>query len=523
MNKNFENKIIKIEKLLSHWSYRYLTPYGKVTIIKSLALSKLSHVALVIPNPTKIMFKKIETIFYKFLWNGKSEKVCRADTKLPEKLGGLGMPDIEQFWLSFKFSWLRRLLMTDAFWHTILLHQISKIQGQNLAPSQLLEFGPCLLGKIGKSLKNIFWNQVLQSTIKIYEGAAFCNPELILQNSFFYNPLILRNKKTVRYEDFPELKNRISTIANFFHPGTNVLMSFGAFKDSFGVEIDEVKYIDIRYIIKLAFQKLRLSESRLSKVFYPSIPTLINIALSTKKGCGAYYKILSRKRCVENKIAIRDEKWHIELQSVYSLIYWEKIRALNATIDIDNPCKWLQYQIIRNSLQTNYIVSHFIRNKSPLCQYCTLSNEKISHLYWFCSYVKNFLTNAFQYITNTGLIYAPTKLEFLFGVTNETFDHPINYLSLLIKKYIWKIKFKNAILNIVGLKNHLKLYLRDLKNIYEKKEKASKFIAWIPLYSDLCQVDQNAEHDVQAQTAPVRAVLVHAAAPQHQDPRVPPA
>ena len=97
MNKNFEDKILKIEKLLSHWSYRYLTPNGKVTIIKTLALSKLSHVALVIPNPTKAMFKKIETIFYRFLWNGKSEKVCRLDTKLPEKHGGLGMPDIEQF------------------------------------------------------------------------------------------------------------------------------------------------------------------------------------------------------------------------------------------------------------------------------------------------------------------------------------------------------------------------------------------------------------------------------------------
>ena len=158
MNRNFEDKISKIEKLLSHWSYRYLTPYGKVTIIKTLALSKLSHVALVIPNPTKAMFKKIETIFYKFLWNGKSEKVCRLDTKLPEKHGGLGMPDIEQFWLSFKFLWLRRLLMTDAYWPNILLNQISKIQGQYLAPSQLLQLGPCLLGKIGKSLKNLCGN-----------------------------------------------------------------------------------------------------------------------------------------------------------------------------------------------------------------------------------------------------------------------------------------------------------------------------------------------------------------------------
>ena len=102
----------------------------------------------------------------------------------------------------------------------ILLNKISKIQGQYLAPSQLLQLGPCLLGKIGKSLKNLFWNQVLQSTIKMYEGAAFCNPELLLQNSFCYNPLILRNKKTViRNEDFPELKTKIFILANFFHPG----------------------------------------------------------------------------------------------------------------------------------------------------------------------------------------------------------------------------------------------------------------------------------------------------------------
>ena len=273
----------------------------------------------------------------------------------------------------------------------------------------------------------------------------------------------------------------------------------------------------------MALQKLRLAESRLSKVFYPSIPTLINIALAIKKGCSAYYKILSRKRCFENGIGKRDEKWHVELQSVYSLNFWEKIRALNASIDFDNPCKWLQYQIIRNSLQTNYIVSHFIRNKSPLCQYCTLSNEKISHLYWFCPYVKIFLTESFQYIQNTGLNYAPTMIEFLFGVPSKPFDHPTNYLSLLIKRFIWKTKFKNAILNIVGLKNHLKMYLRDLKNIYEKKEKALKFNEWIPLYSDLCQVDQNAEHHVQAQPSPVRHLLLHAVAPLHQDPRVPPA
>ena len=44
MEKNFTDKVEKMEKMLSTWFYRYITPFGKVTIIKTLALSMLSHV-----------------------------------------------------------------------------------------------------------------------------------------------------------------------------------------------------------------------------------------------------------------------------------------------------------------------------------------------------------------------------------------------------------------------------------------------------------------------------------------------
>ena len=150
MESNFTVKLEIIEKLLANWLYRYITPYGKITIIKTLALSKLCHVALVIPNPTKQMFKQIENIFFKFLWNNKSEKVSREDSKLPEHYGGLNMPDIEKFWLSFKFSWCRRLLTTTSFWPNILLKEISRAQNQSLSTTQLLQLGPSLLLNISK-------------------------------------------------------------------------------------------------------------------------------------------------------------------------------------------------------------------------------------------------------------------------------------------------------------------------------------------------------------------------------------
>ena len=280
-------------------------------------------------------------------------------------------------------------------------------------------------------------------------------------------------------------------------------MGYEAFRENTGINIDEIKHIDIRYIIKSSLQRLKLSESRLAIVSYPMIPTLINIALATKKGCGPYYRLLSKKRYLENNIGKRDEKWHAELDSVLSVTFWDNVRHLNSTIDFDNPNKWLQFQIIRNCLQTNYIVSHFIRNVSPLCQYCGFSNEKISHIFWFCSIVNIFLNETFEYISSTGLAYFPSKLEFLFGVPEVTFDHPKNYLSLLIKRYIWKVKFGSAILNIVGLKYHLKACLCDLKNIYEKKDEAIKFNDWILLYNDLCQVDQNAVQPFQAPGSPL--------------------
>ena len=125
MGGNFAAKMRDIKKLLGAWFHRHLTPYGKITVVKSLALSKLSNVALVIPTLSKNMLKEIEGVFYKFIWNAKSEKVRRKDAELPAKYGGLSMVCVKDFWTGFKFSWFRRMLTTRAVWPTILEYIVS--------------------------------------------------------------------------------------------------------------------------------------------------------------------------------------------------------------------------------------------------------------------------------------------------------------------------------------------------------------------------------------------------------------
>ena len=486
MSSNFTDKVDAVEKMLNNWSYRYLTPFGKVTVVKSLGLSKLSHIALVIPNPSKDMIKRIETIFYQFIWNKKSEKVRREDCKLPAKNGGLGMPDISNFWLAFKFSWFRRLLTTEAFWPQLLLENISKYVNYQISACELLELGASKLLEISKCVKNPFWKQVLGTAVPITQGSAFCYPEKILASPFFSNPLIVRNK-IVKPRDFQEIANFISTIADFYYPGTNIIMNWDDFCTRYNVVISNEKFTDIRYTLKVALQKLKLPQSRLICAQYPLKPLLIDIAMSTNKGCSIYNKILTKKTILKNNIYLRENKWHLELRSHFSITFWDKTRYLCASIDFDNQLKWLQYQIIRNSLQTNYIVSHFKPNVSPTCKYCETptSLEKISHLFWFCPKISDFLVDVFAFVCSTGLVYTPTREQFLFGYFDQHFFQPKNYISLIVKKYIWVTKFKTAELTMVGLKSLIKSYVSDLNYIFEIKGMSDRFNEWNAIFNSL--------------------------------------
>ena len=86
MEINFENNLIEIKSVIQHWQYRFLSPIGRACIAKTLLLSKLSHLASVIPTVNKNKLKEIENLIYNFIWQGK-EKVARQDSKQSENRG----------------------------------------------------------------------------------------------------------------------------------------------------------------------------------------------------------------------------------------------------------------------------------------------------------------------------------------------------------------------------------------------------------------------------------------------------
>ena len=106
--------------MLKHWSYRTLNLEGRITITKSLALPKLTHLATVLPELDNQRAKKLEDLTTNFIWktfkdqiNKKSVRVNSQRAKLKPDKGGMGIMDIAPFWMGGKIGWLRKILQKD--------------------------------------------------------------------------------------------------------------------------------------------------------------------------------------------------------------------------------------------------------------------------------------------------------------------------------------------------------------------------------------------------------------------------
>ena len=88
------------------WSLRTITSLGRVAILKSLILSKLIHLWILLPDPPDNFMKYLQKICFLFVWNGKQDRIARKTTIKDVKSGGLNIPDIKTYILALKLTWI---------------------------------------------------------------------------------------------------------------------------------------------------------------------------------------------------------------------------------------------------------------------------------------------------------------------------------------------------------------------------------------------------------------------------------
>ena len=96
--RNYNSKciILSIRKQISHWSKRNLTVLGRVTVVKSLLVSKLTYLILTIPDPPKDIVTQLNVMLFNFIWKGQ-DRVTRNQMIQNYNLGGLKMVDIRAY------------------------------------------------------------------------------------------------------------------------------------------------------------------------------------------------------------------------------------------------------------------------------------------------------------------------------------------------------------------------------------------------------------------------------------------
>ena len=94
VEKNWNDKIEQVKNLINQWNCRKLTFYGKITMIKATLLPKFTYLMQSTHTPIPII-NLLNTLFFKFLWNNKSEKIKRLTLIGDKTKGGLEMVDLD--------------------------------------------------------------------------------------------------------------------------------------------------------------------------------------------------------------------------------------------------------------------------------------------------------------------------------------------------------------------------------------------------------------------------------------------
>ena len=164
--------------------------YGRICIIKTLALSKVIHLFTALPNPPEECLKTLENICFKFIWNNKSEKIKRTTLCNNYDNGGLKMINIQYFCMAQKITWIKMLLddLNFSDWKTLIISDLAKYGGNYL-------WLPRDPQPIFKQILNPFWKNVYEPWLTFTSGSQQTENPLV--KPIFNNNHIKIDNKTI--------------------------------------------------------------------------------------------------------------------------------------------------------------------------------------------------------------------------------------------------------------------------------------------------------------------------------------
>ena len=494
INENFEDKIKEIESLLNRWTFRNMTVYGRIRVVKSLALSKITHLVQIIPNPPAPMILQLQRIINNFVWKGSKQKkvvINKDKAELPENKGGLAVPNLQIFWDALKLAWLPRLLQTDdnTTWKRLAMSKLShalKIPG--LTVTRLLQEGPESIAKAASSISNPFWQAVLKRLPQLertfYNNSLKCVGERVIWDNLDFQTDGKPLKRNFNNRIFTRSFNLIS---DFISPETKVLMSEEEVKALLGERLipgwNRVVGSLTTYLTSkdLTWHSVDQSETGPKHLGWSR---MVSECFKAKK----FYSLLMT-RPPDYPRNSSEKTWLNAGLTTYNQKRWDSLYRNQAKLRCGLRVKYEEFRILWGRQELNHYKSRYASlqgGNSTACSYCNQDIETEMHLYVDCLITQYFWVAARRWFNNY-IGVAPTivlKGPRLFGLEKEPPNDLSNIFYRSARYCIYTNRKKTAIPSVQCMtslvKDELKLKYSGKKILaFTERKEEQKAIWWL--------------------------------------------
>jgi hypothetical protein len=247
MQNNFMDKAKEFKRILDMWQQRDLSLIGKITVLKSLAFSKIIYQCGVLTCPPKFI-EHITDLAYKFVWNNKKDKIKRDTLIADYSQGGLRMLDIKSFLKAQKVMWVKRLCSPDkASWKALFCHLLESQMGVDIFKGNML----CKEKPAG--FPDFYW-QILQAWFETKDLTKLDEtPVNIRKECLWLNKYIVNKDLVFFWKDWHE--SGINIIHDITHEDGSFL-DINEIQRKYGIKCSFLKYNRLKDSIPNKWRKL---------------------------------------------------------------------------------------------------------------------------------------------------------------------------------------------------------------------------------------------------------------------------
>ena len=387
-SKNWTEKLTFFEQTLERWKKRNLTIFGRILIIKTLALSKFVY-NFGIMTVSKEVISEITKSVFNFIWKGK-DRIKRETAIGPLDRGGLNMIDVECFIMSLHAAWATRILCEEGGCDNIFIEHYAKLLGlscEQLFMSNIRSdatMNPCM-----RSVPDFY-----RSVIYSFNNSKFLKNVNKMNSSDFFSQIIWNN-------EFFCWRNRALNFKNWCDVGIIYICDLfdkdGNFKQCHDILAklqSRSNWIAEYAIVKKSVCEIckrnnidqgvatAINKSMIRPNKFPTVKGIVKLCKNNRSKF--YYNLLVLKKFVK---PIAHLVWNRHFVSRPTYSQFEKSFERKVLNINDIKLKEFNFKLLHRILPCGLYLSKWKQNISDKCLVCK-QVENIEHMLFSCGRIQ---------------------------------------------------------------------------------------------------------------------------------------